>query len=201
MKLKHVSVLIVFVFGLFVLYKCSPKTTPVPTLSPNNTVPGINNEKYKIPGNNGFDYNDVSRGFGSINIPSFYSVPLEALYGKCDLATAYGIQYYVMAVIAGERSTLKAKANLILYFNSKPSKSFKYSITPDSSLVNDTTLRVLFTDIEGKEGKNKTWVGLKGKVDIANSSSGNIATFTNLTGQNIANISDTIQFSGSVSCN
>lgn len=194
MKLKHISLLILVAVGLITLYKCNPKTAPIPTTNINNnpTASGVGN-LYNIPGNNGFDYKDVSRGFGKISIPSLYSSELSSIYGRCDVISE---GYYVMAVIAGTINPNQAQANFIIYFKSKPSIAKKYYLTPEKANINDTTVHVLFTDI-GKS--QKTWVATKGKVDFTLSGS-RLASLSNLTGENVANPTDTIQFSGSVSC-
>lgn len=194
MKLKDISLLFLVAFGLFGLNKCNPKSAPMPTSNINNnpTASGVGN-LYNIPGNNGFDYKDVSRGFGKISIPSLYDIEMSALYGRCDLISE---GYYVMAVVAGTINPNQAKANFIIYFKDKPTVAKEYSLAFEKKNINDTTVHVLFTDIAKTQ---KTWIAYKGKVSFTLSGSRQ-ATLRNLTGENIANPTDTIQFSGNVSC-
>lgn len=194
MKSKHISLLFLAVFGLFVLYKCNPKTEPKPTSSifNNKTATGVG-DLYNIKGNNGFDYKDVSRGFGKIKIPTLFPNELEALYGRCDVISE---GYYVMSVVAGTRNPNQAQANFIIYFDKKPTLEKNYSLVFDKKNINDTSVHVLFTDIAKTQ---KTWVAVKGKVSFTLSGSRQ-AMLDKLTGENVANPTDTIQFSGSVNC-
>lgn len=181
-------------FGTFALHSCKPTTPPVPTSNINNnpTASGLGN-LYNIPGNNGFDYKDVSRGFGKISIPSLFSTELSALYGRCD---AISEGYYVMAVVAGSINPNKAQANFIIYFKEKPTVAKNYALAYEKTKINDTTVHVLFTDIANTQ---KTWVAYKGKVNFTLTGNRQ-ASLSNVTGENVANPTDTIQFSGSISC-
>lgn len=181
------------------MQKCTVKTDPVlPKTGANdnnNFNPNSSDNpayKYTFPGNKGFDLYTVGLGAGNMYIPSLYEGGIQnAIYGRCDNTEGM----YVMAIVAGNATTKKPQTNFIVYFKSKPTKTrdFKFTSTLDS--LSDSTAHLLVTDIATNQ---KTWRASKG---VINYNVSNTASFTNVGGENIANLSEPlIYFSGIVNC-
>ncbi len=178
--------------------KCRVKTDPILPkngANDNNFNPNSSDNpayKYTFPGNKGFDLNTVGLGAGNMRILSMYDgAIMSALYGRCD----YTEGKYVMAIVAGDPKTKIAKSNFIIYFKSKPSKTRDFKFTTSLDSLTDSTAHLLITDIGTNQ---KTWQARKG---VLNYNTSNTASFNEISGENIANLSEPmIQFTGIINC-